>query len=260
MYHIPLFDHHNKKIDKRQPLNHLAHHSYFSHGKFYADQLHEPLQSFHLKNMMSYYHADEYQRILREMLTSTSVVNEDDCDSVAMAKIIIFGASVGNKGSYLSLAQFKAEAHIISSAQAIHSLCDILAFIIYFAFRLDSYANPPAENRINLHSINKVLTNNSLYTLTQKSLDDILTSFEFEYLVAYINTSKHKSLVPSSLFASFRANQKSGMRIKKFSYKDFQGNLKHFDHKPSQDFLLVDNENLKNKLLKVGNTLNYYLK
>lgn len=230
------------------------------HGDFYAGKLHEPLQSFHLKNMMSYYHADEYQRILRKMLASTSVVNEDDYDNVAIAKTIIFGASAGNKSSYLLLAQFKAEAHIISSAQAIHSLCDILAIIIYFAFRLDSYPNPPPENKINLHSINKVLRKNSLYTLTQKSIDNVLTSLEFEYLGAYVNTSKHKSLIPLSLFASFQANQKSGMCIKKFSYKDFQGNLKHFDHKLSQDFLFVDNENLKNNLLKVGNTLNNYLK
>ena len=38
------------------------------------------------------------------------------------------------------------------------------------------------------------------------------------YLAAYVNTTKHKSLVSLTLSASFEADNRNGMRIKGFSY------------------------------------------
>jgi hypothetical protein len=228
------------------------------HGKSYAEKILEPLHSFHLKSLMAYYHADEYQKIIKEMLAKFRKTSGDNSDTDATIMAIFSGISDEKTGNIIIEAKFKAEAHLIASAQALHSLSDIIATIIYWAFKLDSYPNPPRENKINLYSIKKSLKDNSLYRKTQKSISNITASSEFDYLTAYVNTTKHKSLISSSLSASFLGNR-SGILIKEFTYYDYQDIPKHFGKKWSQDFILGDIQKLRKKLLILGNTVNSYL-
>lgn len=220
-------------------------------GSQNAERLNEALNSFYIKNLMANYHTSESDRIIKELLASINEINKNDTSSMAVAKAILLAASNEKIREEVSLSQFKAEAHIIASAQSTHSLCDILANIIYFSLQLDSQPNSPPEQNLNLYSINRKLKNSTQYSTIQKLIDQIINSPEFLYLAAYTNTTKHKSLIPSSLSASFIADKKNGLRIKKFSYTS-KGNVsREFDRKWSHDFLMVDNYNLVGRLLEI---------
>ena len=169
-------------------------------------------------------------------------------------------ASPDNVNQHILAAKFQAEAHTIASAQAMHSLCDILSIIVYWSFQLDTVSNAPLLNKLNLFSVNRSLNNLQQYSKTSNMIRTATSSSEFEYLAAYVNTTKHNSLVSSSLSVSFDADNKNGMRIKEFSCPDFSGNINNYGSKWSHDLLFVDNYALLLMLIDVGNSLNDYFK
>ena len=230
------------------------------HGNRYADKIHDPLLSFAWKSDIAYYHACESERVIEEALASINEISKDAPDSVAAVKGILLAASPDGAGSHIVAAQFKAEAHIIASAQALHSLCDILSGIVYWSFQLDTVLNPQAVNRLNLHSIHRALLTLPQYSTTANLISAVILSSEFAYLAAYVNTTKHKSLVSSTLSASFETDNRNGMRIKGFSYTDQRGNMSTYVRKWSRDFLFPENHTLRLKLLAVGNSLNDHFK
>ncbi len=229
-------------------------------GDRHADELRDPLQSFAWKSDIADYHACESERVIKEALASTGQISKDAPDFVAVTKAILVAASPDGAGSHIVAAEFMAEAHIIASAQAVHSLCDILSGVVYWSFHLDTVSNPPAERRLNLHSIHRTLRDLHQYSNTATLIDAVISSSEFAYLVAYVNTTKHKSLVSSTLTASFEAKNRNGMRIKEFSYTDRCGKRRKYDRKWSHDFLFRENPALRLKLLAIGNSLNEHFK
>ena len=172
-------------------------------GDKYADAIHEPLQSFVWKSDMAYFHACEAEQILQEAVSATPVINDHDRESIAIAKAAILSAAPEERGRHLRFAKFKAEAHIIASAQALHSLCDIICHVVYWAYQLDIVQDPPTKKRLNLHSTLRSLNTLSRYDTTASLIKAVVDAPEFKYLAAYVNTTKHKSLISSSISASF---------------------------------------------------------
>lgn len=230
------------------------------HGDRYADEMHNPLQSFKWKSDIAYYHACESERIIEEVIASTEGICKDVFGSIAVADAILLAASPDAAGSHIVAAQFKAEAHIIASAQALHSLCDIISGIVYWCYQLDTVSNSPKVNHLNLHNIHRALCAEHKHSETADLINAAITSDEFSYLSAYVNTTKHKSLVSSTLTASFEAEHRHGMCIKGFPYTDTRGNTHLYDRKWSHDFLFPENHALRLKLVAVGNSLNDHFK
>jgi hypothetical protein len=185
---------------------------------------------------------------------------KNDSSSTAITKAIFLAASPDNVNQHILSAQFQAEAHTIASAQAMHSLLDILSVIVYWSYQLDTVSNSPSLNKLNLFSVNKSLNNLQQYSKTLNLIRTATSSSEFEYLAAYVNTTKHNSLVSSSLSVSFDTDNKNGIHIKEFSYTDFSGNINNYGSKWSHDFLFMDNYSLLLMLIAVGNSLNNYFK
>ena len=231
-----------------------------THGDQYADALHEPLQSFSWKSDMAYFHACEAEQILKDAIANTPGINDRDPMSIAMGKAVIFAASPGDAGQPLRLAQFEAEAHIIASAQALHSLCDIVCHVIYWAYQLDTVPTAPKADRLNLYSTLRTLKTLQQYATTVSLIQAVVDAPEFTYLTAYVNTTKHRSLVNSSISASFGSEDRGGMRIKAFSYTDRKGNYLCFDRKWAYDFLFPENQSIRLKLVAVGKSLNNHFK
>ena len=229
-------------------------------GDNYGNKIHVPLQSFAWKKAIANYHACESERVIKEALASTNVISKKDSSSTAITKAIFLAASPDNANQHILEAWFLAEAHTIASAQAMHSLCDILSVIVYWSLQLDTVRNSPQLNKLNLFSVNKPLKNLPQYSETSNLINIITSSPEFAYLAAYVNTTKHHSLVNSSLSVSFNADNKNGMHIKEFSYIDFSGNINNYSSKWTHDFLFVDNYALLQRLITVGNSLNDYFK
>jgi len=229
-------------------------------GAKYADMIHEPLLSFAWKSDIAYYHACESERVINEALDSIKEIYKSDSSSTAITKAILLAASPDNMNQHILAAQFQAEAHTIASAQATHSLCDILSVIVYWSFQLDTVPKSPAYNNLNLFTVNDSLKKLPQYSMTSNLIESVTSSSEFSYLAAYVNTTKHNSLINSSLSVSFDTDNKNGMCIKGFSHSGFRKNINNYDRKWSHDFLFVDNYALLLKLLTVGNSLNDYFK
>lgn len=228
-----------------------------AHGDSYGDSIYQPLQSFRWKSDMADFHAREAEHILKDAISVTPGIGTDDSESVAACKAVLISAAPGDDGQNLRVARFKAEAHIIASAQALHSLGDIMCHIVYWAYKLDTVSNVPATNRLNLHSTLRTLNKLPQYTSTASLIQEVVDAPEFMYLAAYVNTTKHKSLVSSSMSADFNENR-GGMRIKAFSYADPVDNTHNFDKKWAYDFLVPENQTVRLKLIAVGNSLNNY--
>ena len=222
-----------------------------AHGDQYADAIHEPLQSFAWKSDMAYFHACEAEQILKEAVSATPGINDHDRQSIATGKAAILAATHSEAGQHLRSVKFKAEAHIIASAQALHSLGDILCHVVYWAYQLYTVPKAPVTNKLNLHSIRDTLNTLPQYATTASLIRAVVDAPEFKYLVAYVNTTKHKSLVSSSMSASFVPEDRGGIRIKAFSYKH-----DNYDSKWAYDFLFQENQSVLLKLVEVGKSLN----
>jgi hypothetical protein len=231
-----------------------------AHGDQYASAIHEPLQSFSWKSSMAYFHAYEAEQILKEAIAATPGIDGHDPPSFATAMAVIFAAAPGDAGQALRLARFKAEAHIISSAQALHSLCDIVCHAVYWAYQLDTVPKAPETKRLNLYSMLRTLSRLPQYATTESLIQAIVDAPEFTYLAAYVNTTKHKSLVNASMSASLDAEGRCGMQIDAFSYTDPIGNYYRFDSKWAYDFLFPENQSIRLKLMAVGNSLNAHFR
>jgi hypothetical protein len=85
-----------------------------------------------------------------------------------------------------------------------------------WAYKLDTVPNAPATKRLNLHSTLRTLNELPQYTNTASLIQEVVDAPEFMYLAAYVNTTKHKSLVSSSMSAAFDEGR-CGMQIKAFS-------------------------------------------
>ncbi|MEO2013905.1 MAG: hypothetical protein ABGZ53_05990 [Fuerstiella sp.] len=226
-----------------------------AHGDLHADAIHEPLQSLIWKSEMAYYHACAAEELLKDAVAEVEGITEDDPPSVAAGKAVLIAAAPGEAGQELRFAKFKAEAHVIASAQALHSLCDIMCHVVYWACKLDTAPNPPATNRLNLHSVVRTLNLLPQYSTTAALIQEVVDSPEFRYLVGYVNTTKHNSLVKSTMSAAFDEDR-GGIRIKAFTYTDPRGNVHNFDQKWAHDFVLPENQAVRLKLLAVGHSLN----
>jgi hypothetical protein len=101
-----------------------------AHGDSYGDGIHQPLQSFRWENDMAYLHACEAEHILKDAISATPGIGTDDSESIAACKAVLVSAAPGDDGRNLRAARFKAEAHIIASAQALHSLGDIMFHVV----------------------------------------------------------------------------------------------------------------------------------
>lgn len=229
-----------------------------AYGDQYADSIHDSLQSFAWKSQMANFHASEAEQILKEAVVATPGIDDHDIPSVAYCMAVIFAAATDEVGLNLRLAQFKAEAHIIASAQALHSLCDIVCHVVYWAYRLDTVPDAPKLNKLNLYSTLRTLDKLPQFATTASLIRSAVDAPEFTYLAAYVNTAKHKSLVRSYMSASFVPAERGGMQIQSFSYKDSIGNQHDFDAKWAYDFLYQENQSVRLKLVAVGNSLNDY--
>ena len=229
-----------------------------AHGNRYAEAIHDPLHSVSWKSDMMTYHACEAENVLNDAIAGTPGIDDDDSQSITFGKAAIVAAAPCEAGQRLRTARFKAEAHVIASAQALHSLCDIICHVVYWAYQLDTVPNAPKTNRLNLHLMLRTLSTLPHFVETASLIQAVVDAPEFTYLAAYVNTTKHRSLVSSTLSASFGTNENGGMTINAFSYTDLRGHPRKFARKWADDFLRHENQALLNRLVAIGNSLNNY--
>lgn len=223
------------------------------HGEAQADLVKPALISSGWKLFIAQYHADESQAIIGKLISHSS---KDEY--VEIVKLIFEQAAGTDKGREFALAQFQAEANMIACAQSLHSLADIFSQIIYFSLNLDkNLKNPIPQEKRYLFNINKAIANIPQFIKLHLELNHLLKSEQFEYLNAYVNTTKHQSLIPSTYSVSFVENIEPthGLKIAEFEY-----NGNPYKAKWSKEFFETDFNYFEKSFVNIGNEINLNVK
>jgi hypothetical protein len=178
------------------------------HGEGYTKDLRSAIYSFPWKFFLADYHASESKDVITRSLPEDKIQAR-----IELLKSLLPGRE-GPERNRIKIAMFESEAHIIAYAQSIHSVADILASVIYYAFNLKTI--PLKRN--SLSRVKSVLQKHSEYFPLVERIASLLSSTTFKYLVAYTNTIKHRQLIDTSFRVSMNALTHDGVIIKAFEY------------------------------------------
>lgn len=210
------------------------------YGERAAETALPAILSVQWKIRLAGYHACESKSLLEQFTGSWT----------DMMRYSFSTASEG--GQEFSVAAAKSEAHLIACAAAIHSLADIMANVVFIGAGL-----PPdiPEDRRSLHSVANALKQAQAAPFIVKALEDLGQSESFKYIQAYVNTTKHRSLISNQVSIHFGPPGKQGFKVMEFKYKD-----RCF---PSTWFDTVADEyrdSVGALIIEIGNALNQWLK
>jgi hypothetical protein len=224
-------------------------------GRFGEEQLakvERPLASVSWKLMLAQYHAEESERLYRSYLT------EEPLDElIQIVNQVLLSASGSEEASKFVEARILSEAHVIAYAQSLHSVADILAQVIYLG--LDLERNLPKPIPIHSRGLHKVCGNmlrESLALEVADAIDTFRQLRSFLYLQAYVNTTKHRSLVDVTHSISFESSDpRYGIKILPFEYKE-----ESFAEKWADDFVGQDFRAIREGIVRIGSAMNRFLR
>lgn len=223
------------------------------HCKQQADLLKPSLISFMWKLFIAQYHADESKGLIRKLISHSSKE-----EYVEATKLILEQALGTDKGREFDLALFQAEAHMIAYAQSLHSLADILAQIIYYSLNLDKNLRKPIRERYRyLSTVNKAIKNIPQFNKLYLEVNSLLSSDKFSYLNSYVNTTKHRSLIPTTYSVDFVENIDPTHGLKIAEFKD---NANLYKAKWAKEFIETDHQFIEEAFVNIGNKINLSVK
>lgn len=223
------------------------------HCKQQADLLKASLVSYIWKLFIAQYHAEESKAIIGKLISHPSKEGY-----VAATKLILEQASGTDKGREIDLALFQAEAHMIAYAQSLHSLADILSQIIYYSLKLDKHLKKQIDEKGRyLSKVSKAIKSLQQFNKLYLEVNHLLNSDKFNYLRAYVNTTKHRSLIPTTYSVDFveSITPTHGLKIAEFEY---DGNS--YKTKWAWEFIETDYKYFKEAFDNIGNIINLSVK
>lgn len=223
------------------------------YGEELLKKLESPLSSVLWKFMLADYHADESRRLYRSYISEESEEGSIK-ELVYVIGQVLKAESGSEEANKFKEARMLSEAHIIAYAQSLHSTADILAQVIYIGINLESNLTKPIpEDNISLKNINDCMRKKEFALNVVKSIDALIKSPEFQYLQAYVNKTKHQSLVDLTHYVSLNT-PKYGILMLPFEYKGHS-----FPEKWADDFVIQDFQTIKKSVFCIGHELNKFL-
>ena len=227
------------------------------YGKEQLKKLIRPLSSVSWKLMLAYYHADESKRLYRSYFSEESIEGTVE-ELVHVVGQVLKAASGSEEADKFKEAGILSEAHLIAYAQSLHSIADILAKVIYHGINLENNLTKPIPAyKQNLHEVNEGMRKEKFALDVVKAIDALKQSPEFLYLEAYVNTTKHYSLIDVIHQISLKSNTtpRYGIQILPFRYKG-----QSFHEKWADDFAIRDFQTIRENIICVGSELNRFLR
>ena len=166
-------------------------------------------------------------------------------------------ASEEDEGEAIEEAILIAEAHAIAAAQALHSVTDILANVVYIALQLDKVAFIPERDR-SLSRVAEVMRPTDEEHATR--LERLKSTYEFRYLSAYVNTTKHRRLVSRGFQISVQEARQFGLRLHPFRYEFNQKDVETFPSRWMDDFLKESLVFISEEVKAIGGRLEIVLR
>ncbi len=166
------------------------------------------LDSIEQRQGFASYHYHEAFRIIRE---ATSTQNDD-----MQIMLLIFGADEEASRKF-KWAGFQAAAHITACVQSMHTVADMLAHSLYYAFGMNlDDKKALAPHKIGIRPVSRRLPDGQV----KSRLDALVEDDSFIYLSALTNHSKHRSMVKTnySLDLTGEAASSHGLKFSGFEY------------------------------------------
>jgi len=219
------------------------------YGSHQVELLRPSLCSLTWKLIMVCYHAYEAKEKLKIFSTDRDSENIKE-----VIKQIFLQVSESKEASNFLEAQFISEANVIAFAQSLHSTADILAHVIYHGLNFESYTEGHIdENILGLSNVREKLQKLGIDLNILSAIDKFLNSPAFVYLQAYVNTTKHRSLIDSK-YSVFLSDMKHGIIISSFEYKG-----KKWPEKRADDFTTKDFKVINEGIISIGIEMNNFL-
>jgi len=146
-----------------------------------------------------------------------------------------------------------AEANLIACAQSMHSVSDILAYVILHSLKIYDID----EGDLSLNLIQNQLEASTL----KDEIIKLLGLKEFCYLKDFVNTTKHISIVFSGYNANIEhvSKQEHGLKFNSFSYQAPKSSkIRNYPEKWHSVFL-EELKKLSFQYVKIGQEINRYL-
>ena len=214
-----------------------------------VSSLEPPLRSIRWKFDLCRYHIHEANRILSE--TFTRPKEEQHIEAIGK---LFMEATNTDEGHEFLVARFCAEAHAIACAQSLHSTADILAQVLCISLNLDRHFKK--KERRYLRTVVDRMREHTIAPSVVAAADHFLRSDEFRYLKAYVNTTKHISLIGSNYSIHVvPGEEQHGLKINAFSH-----NGANWPQKWLTDFIVTDLEQLSNMFGAIGIELTAFIR
>lgn len=168
-------------------------------------------------------------------------ISEDDRASLLNIRRIL---GVSDSDSDFQIAQLENEANTIAAIYTIRSLYDQFSQLVRALLGL----NELTESQCSIHKVRDKLELGEL----RSAIDYILISEGFKYINAFVNVTKHRSLVKYGALVDFE-NDRSGIKFNEFKY-----NKNTYPARWSNE-VLRDLMETKNEIVNAGNILNKLL-
>lgn len=206
-----------------------------------AERLRGPLRSVGVRLWAVGYHFRESERVLEEVIPSTDWW---------MAVKAITGASLRDTGDYKE-ALAAAEAHVNAAAASLHTLGDIMAKVIWEAINLDPLLGPeiPLRKRYLATVIQKMKAKNIASSVTTIA-SALLLEPRWKQLCAFVNCSKHNSLIDMTHTVELIKKAKHGLKIIPYDV---------WPSEWSTDFLIATHRVVEDHVVALGKEINNHL-
>lgn len=190
------------------------------------------------------YHYQEAKHILKERIDDRLA-----CHSIHA----LTWATKAESRDALDDCLMKVEAHMIACAQAIHSIADNLAYVVYYALGLNLPPHSIKVNAVTIRRIAQVLSEKEApFTAIASPLQALLSEQSFATVDAMVNVTKHRGFSESRLSIEPPDRQTPyAMEFGAFSYDD-----KEFPAREIEDILAPAYAAASRAVIDTGNALN----
>jgi hypothetical protein len=163
-------------------------------------------------------------------------------------------AEPGEKERPLLTANFQASADLVASLRSLHAATDILGPVVYFGLGLNErVTRPPDESRLYPTTVRDQLVSNSIFPEVASKLSALLDLAAYDYLRAFVNTTKHRELVSAGFIIEFDFSDdpSHGLQFGRFRYKG-----RVYEPKWSDEFFKSEFSPIAEAVVAVGVALN----
>ena len=199
------------------------------HGEDAHAKVREALDSLIDRQYYAKYHFDTYRDIL---------TNKDDIRKKMSFVLLV------NDSEYRD--RIALEANIIACLQSLHTVHDLLAYMIVYTLLIDF----DDESRINIYSLKDKVSNSPRYQKLLDLLNELTNHVNFKYLAAASNHSKHRFHIGPQTGLDMRESENLKCTFIPFDYKGV-----HYPKKEIDKFFNSEYSRESTLIIKIENEL-----